>query len=159
VKKYGVALGLTLTAGTLFVLAFVALVGGSALQRTIGWSDEAETVWDIVRWPLALTLVVTSVSLLLEVAPRRRQPEPSWLAVGAGVAAVLWLVFMGVLKVYVEATEGFGATYGPLAGTIGVLLWTFATAVALFLGVAFAAQLEAVRAGVPDPRVQRDENV
>jgi hypothetical protein len=31
--------------------------------------------------------------------------------------------------------------------------------VALFLGVAFAAQLEAVRAGVPEPRIERDENV
>jgi YihY family inner membrane protein len=157
--KYATALVLTVTAGVLFVLAVVALVGGEALKRTIGWGAGAETAWDLLRWPVGLGLVVASVALLFEIAPRRRQPEPSWLAVGAAVSAVLWLVFMGVLKVYVEATEGFGATYGPLAGTIGVLLWTFATAVALFLGLAFAAQLEAVRAGVPDPRVDRDENV
>jgi uncharacterized BrkB/YihY/UPF0761 family membrane protein len=37
-----------------------------------------------------------------------------------------------------------------------VLLWTFLTSVALFLGVAFAAQLEAVRAGVGETR--RDES-
>jgi hypothetical protein len=30
-------------------------------------------------------------------------------------------------------------------------VWAFLTALALFLGVAFAAQLEAVRAGVPQP--------
>jgi len=158
VHKYGVALVLTLTAGLLFVLALVALVGGEALQGTVGWSSGAETAWDVVRWPLGLAFVVTSVALLLEVAPKRRQPEPSWLAVGTAVSAVLWLGFMALLKVYVELTEGFGATYGPLAGTIGVLLWTFLTSVALFLGVAFAAQLEAVRAGVPDPRVAREEN-
>ena len=81
------------------------------------------------------------------------------MAVGVVACALLWLVFMGVLKVYIEATEGFGVTYGPLAGTIGVLLWTFLTSVALFLGVAFAAQLEAARAGVPEPRVEREENV
>jgi hypothetical protein len=39
-----------------------------------------------------------------------------------------------------------------------VLLWAFATAVALFLGLAFAAQLEAVRAGVESPRLEREEN-
>ena len=55
---------------------------------------------------------------------------------------------------YVEATGSFGATYGPIAGTIGVLLWTFLSAVALFLGLALAAQLEAVRAGVPEPRIE-----
>ena len=49
--------------------------------------------------------------------------------------------------------------YGPIAGTIGVLLWTFLSSVALFPGLAFAAQLEAVRAGAPEPHVERDENV
>ena len=53
-----------------------------------------------------------------------------------------------------ELTDSFGATYGPVAGTIGVLLWAFLTSVALFLGLAFAAQLEAVRAGSPEPRVE-----
>ena len=67
------------------------------------------------------------------------------------MSVVLWLVFMGLLAVYMDATEPSGATYGPIAGTIGVLLWTFPSAVALFLGLAFAAQLEAVRAGAPEP--------
>ena len=66
---------------------------------------------------------------------------------------------MAAFAVYVEATGSFGATYGPIAGTIGLLLWAFLSAVALFAGVALAAQLEAVRAGVPSPRVDREENV
>ena len=152
VRKYGTAFVLTITAGALFVLALFALVGGQALKGTVGWGSTMETVWDVLRWPVGIVLVVGSIALLLEIAPRRRQPEPSWLAVGAAVSAVLWLVFRALLKGYVEATEGFGATYGPLAGTIGVLLWTFLTSVALFLGVAFAAQLEAARAGVVDTR-------
>jgi uncharacterized BrkB/YihY/UPF0761 family membrane protein len=92
------------------------------------------------------------VALLFEYSPRRRQPEASWLAFGAGVSAILWLLFMAGLALYMDATDSFGATYGPIAGTIGVLLWTFCTSIALFLGLAFAAQLEAVRAGVPEPR-------
>jgi YihY family inner membrane protein len=150
--KYGIAFVLAITAGGLFVLALVALVGGEALKGTVGWGSGAETAWDVLRWPVGIVLVVGAVALLLEVSPRRRQPEASWLAVGAAVSAVLWLLFMAALKVYIEATEGFGATYGPLAGTIGILLWTFGTSVSLFLGLAFAAQLEAVRAGVTDTR-------
>ena len=56
---------------------------------------------------------------------------------------------MAGLALYMDATDSFGAMHGPIAGTIGVLLWTFCTSIALFLGLAFAAQLEAVRAGVP----------
>jgi uncharacterized BrkB/YihY/UPF0761 family membrane protein len=103
-------------------------------------------------------MAVTAVALLLEHAPRRRQPEASWLAFGALISAALWFCFMALFALYVEATNSFGSTYGPLAGTIGVLLWTFLSAVALFLGVAFAAQLEAVRAGVSAPKVERDHN-
>ena len=53
----------------------------------------------------------------------------------------------------IGATDNFGATYGPLAGTIAVLLWMLLTSLALLLGLAFAAQLEAVRAGVTATRV------
>ena len=158
VRKYLTAGLLFASAGVLATLALIVLVGGSAIRDNVGWGDTANAVWSVVRWPLGLALSVGAIALLFEYAPRRRQPEASWLAVGAATSTVLWLVFMGVLVLYVEATGSFGATYGPLAGTIGVLLWTFLSAVALFVGLAFAAQLEAVRAGCPDPRVERDEN-
>ena len=158
VRKYGVALAGCLTAGLLAILSFVVLAGGSAIRDAAGWSDGFDSLWSVVRWPLGVVAVVASVSILFELSPRRRQPEASWLAFGAGVSVLLWLAFMGLFVLYIEATDSFGATYGPLAGTIGVLLWTFLTSIALFLGLAFAAQLEAVRAGVEKPRVDRDEN-
>ena len=157
-RKYGTALALALTAGTLGLLSIVVLVGGAAIRDAVGWSDGFDAFWSVARWPFGVLLVGTSVSLLFEWSPRRRQPEPSWLAFGAALAVLLWLLFMAVLTIYVDATENFGATYGPLAGTIGILLWTFLTSLALFFGLAFAAQLEAVRAGVDRPRVDRDEN-
>lgn len=157
--KYGVGLLLALSAGVLALLSVIALAGGAAIRDAAGWDEGFDTAWAIVRWPLGLVFAIASVALLFEHSPRRRQPEATWLAFGAGASAVLWLAFMGVLAVYIDATESFGATYGPLAGTIGVLLWTFLTSVALFFGLAFAAQLEAVRAGADRPRIERDENV
>jgi YihY family inner membrane protein len=154
-RKYARGLILACSAGLLVALAVVVLVAGSAIRDAAGWDGG---IWSVVRWPLGVAFAVTAVSLLFELAPRRRQPEPSWLAFGAAVAALLWLGFIGLLAAYLEVTDSMGATYGPLAGTIGVLLWAFGTAVALFAGLAFAAQLEAVRAGVPAPRVEREEN-
>ena len=153
-RKYATAAVLMLTAGVATVLAVVLLVAGSTLADAAGWG----IAFKVLRWPVALGLVVTALALLFEVAPRRRQPEATWLALGSSVSAVLWLIFLGVLALFVGVSPNFGATYGPLAGTIAVLLWTFASAVALLLGLAFAAQLEAVRAGVTATRVARDEN-
>ena len=159
VRKYLTALVLTLTAGLLAVLSVIVLVAGSELRDAAGWSDGFDTAWAIARWPLGLGLAVGAVALLFEYAPRRRQPEASWLAFGAVAATGLWLAFMAIFALYVEAAGSFGSTYGPIAGTIGLLLWAFLSAVALFAGLAIAAQLEAVRAGVESPRVDRDENV
>jgi YihY family inner membrane protein len=158
-RKYLTAALLMASAGTLAVLAAIFLVGGVAIRESVGWGDTLDDVWSVVRWPLGAVFIVASIALLFEYAPRRRQPEASWLAVGAAISALLWLLFMVILIAYVEATGNFGATYGPIAGTIGVLLWAFASAVALFLGLAFAAQLEAVRAGVTAPQDEREEHV
>ena len=158
-RKYGVAALLALTAGLFSVLSLVVLVGGEGVRDALGGGDAFDTAWRIARWPLGLALAIAAVALLFAFAPRRRQPEPSWLAFGAAVSAVLWIAFMGLLAVYVGATESFGATNGPGAGTIGILLWAFLTSLALFFGLAFAAQLEAVRAGVSRPRTGREENV
>ena len=153
-RKYGTAALLFLTAGGALVLAAVLLVAGETLADAAGLG----AAFKIARWPLVLVLLVIALALLFEVTPRRPQPEASWLAVGSGLSALLWLAFTGGLALLIGATENFGATYGPLAGTIAVLLWTLLTALALLLGLAFAAQLEAVRAGVPATRVEREAN-
>jgi len=157
-RKYLTALLLALTAGVSALLSLVVLMGGAAIRDALDLGETFDAVWHIARWPLGVALAVASVALLFAYAPRRRQPEPSWLAFGAGVSVLLFLLFMVVLAVYMDATDSFGATYGPIAGTIGVLLWTFLTSIALFLGLAFAAQLEAVRAGVAEPRLRVQED-
>jgi uncharacterized BrkB/YihY/UPF0761 family membrane protein len=67
------------------------------------------------------------------------------------VSLALWLLLTGLLALYVTKGGSFGNTYGPLTGIFALLLWANLSSVALFLGVAFAAQLEAVRAGSPEP--------
>jgi uncharacterized BrkB/YihY/UPF0761 family membrane protein len=65
------------------------------------------------------------------------------------VAAVLWLAFTGLLAVYFVVDKQLGQTYGPLLGIIGLLLWAYLTSIALYLGLAFAAQLESMRTPPP----------
>ena len=158
-RKYLNAAVLAATAGTLSALAGAILVGGAAIRDSVGFGDVLDDVWVLARWPLGVALAIASIALLFQYAPRRRQPEFTWLAFGAATSALLWLTFMGLFAVYMEGTTGFGATYGPIAGTIGLLLWAFLSAVALFLGIAVAAQLEAVRAGASGPREHRDDDL
>ena len=158
VRKYLTGALLAATAGTLAALSGAVLVAGSAIRDSVGGAV-LDDVWLVIRWPLGVALAIASIALLFEHAPRRRQPEFTWLAFGAATSAALWLFFMGGFVLFQELAGGFGATYGPIAGTIGLLLWTFFSAVALFLGLSVAAQLEAVRAGAANPREESVEDV
>jgi YihY family inner membrane protein len=153
--KYVRATVLAFCAGLPALLGFLVLVAGGAIgdsvERHYHWGDAAETVWDVLRWPLALGLTVFAVAVLFRHAPRRRQPGLTWLFFGAGIAFGLWVVASVLLALYVGLSDGFNQTYGALTGIMALLLWANLTGVALFYGLAFAAQLEGLRVGAPDP--------
>jgi YihY family inner membrane protein len=154
-RKYVRAAVLTLTAGAAMAAGLLLIVAGEpfgdAVEQVYHWGDAAESVFDVVRWPLGLAALVVAVTMLFRHAPRRQQPGLSWLAVGATVTVLLWLAASGLLGLYVVSAGNFGETYGPLTAVMALLLWANVTGIALLAGVALAAQLEAVRAGGSDP--------
>ena len=154
--KYLRAAILAVVAGLPALFGFLLLVGRATRPATrsprhCGWGGGMRTAWDWVRWPLSLALIVFAVGLLFEQSPRRKQPALSWLLFGAVVATVLWWLASLLLAGYVRVSDGFGATYGPLTAIMALLLWANLTGIAFFLGLAFAAQLEAQRVGVDQP--------
>ena len=159
--KYLRALLLTVVAGLPALVSFLLLVAGGAIgasmQRWYHWDAAAMTAWNLGRWPVSLGLTVVTVSLLFRYAPHRRQPGLSWLMVGAGLATVLWWLVSLLLAAYASESREFGATYGPLTGVMALLLWANLTGLALFVGVAFTAQLEARRVGVSAPALDDED--
>jgi YihY family inner membrane protein len=137
-------------AGLPALVSFLLLVAGGAIGASMKhwyqWSTATTTTWNLLRWPVSLGLIVVTMSLLFRYAPRRQQPGLSWLMVGAGLATALWWLISLLLAAFVTQSSDFGATYGPLTGVMALLLWANLTGIALFLGIAFTAQLEARRA-------------
>ncbi|MBR7836618.1 YihY/virulence factor BrkB family protein [Actinospica durhamensis] len=159
-RKYSMAAALAALAGVPMACGLVVVVAGGAVGDALAavyhWPHPAHLAWICARWPLGIALAVISASIIFRNSPRRRQPAVGWLAFGAGLALLLWVVFTALLAWYVKGSTTFGATYGPLTAIMALLVWANLTAIALFLGLAAAAQLEAVRAGVlppikPDP--------
>lgn len=158
--KYGRALLLATAAGLPMVLGFVVLVAGEpvgdAIATTLGSSADADHSWAALEIPVGLALAWIASAVIFRWSPRRRQPGYTWLAFGSAVHLVLWVVATWLLALYVGKSSSFGAVYGPLTAFVALMLWANVTGVALFLGIAFAAQLEAARAGItsavhPDP--------
>lgn len=156
--KYGRAVVLTAVLAAPVATGFLLLVAGGplgdAMQAVYGWSDTTDRVWDLLRWPAGLAVTTFAIAVLLDHVPRRRQPALSWLALGSGAAVLMTMAASGLLALYVRYSASFGDVYGPLAGIMALLVWTYLTSIALFFGTALAAQLEALRAGVTEPAVE-----
>ncbi|HEV3187234.1 MAG TPA: YihY/virulence factor BrkB family protein [Acidimicrobiales bacterium] len=151
VLKYGLAMIFALSVGTVSAAAFICLAFGRDLFHSTN-NAALSTTWAIVRWPLGVGLLAVAVTVLFRWSPRRKQPRLSWLAFGSGISVLLWGVATALLGLFFSTSSSFGSTYGPLAGVVALLLWCLLSSIALFYGAAVAAQLEAVRSGVPEPQ-------
>jgi len=153
--KYGRAAVLSAILAVPVGVGFMLLVGGGpfadAMAEEYGWTGTTVTVWHVVRWPAGTLLLTFAIAVLFDHVPRRRQPSLSWLALGSGIAVALTITASGLLALYVRESGAFDDVYGSIAGVMALLLWSYLTSIALFVGAAVAAQLEAVRAGVTRP--------
>ncbi|MET9466089.1 YihY/virulence factor BrkB family protein [Streptomyces sp. NPDC006544] len=160
--KYTRGLVMSALAGVPLGLSFTLTVLGTHLTRALaevyGLSPATVRAWDLLRWPVGILLAVLAASAIFRRSPRRRQPGYTWLAFGAVVYLLLWNLATWGLSLYIGESSSFTSVYGPLSAIVSLLLWSYLTSTALFLGLAFAAQLEAVRAGVREP-VTKDPGV
>ena len=154
-EKYPRALALALSAGVVIAAVVRAArlrPGTGRRRRRSFWLDGRSAGRS------GIALAAAGLAVLFRWAPRRRQPGWPWLAFGAGVSVAGWTLVTGVLALVFNFSKTFGETYGSLAGLVALQLWTFFSALAILYGVAVAAQLEAVRAGVPEAQdLSKDE--
>jgi uncharacterized BrkB/YihY/UPF0761 family membrane protein len=141
IRRYVVALGLSLSAGVLIALGLLVLGGGRAIAAGAGWSGAAATVWTLARWPLGFVLATAGLLLLFVAAPRDRIASTGAIAIGALVAVTLWVVFTIGLAIYFAVGEG-SQTYGSLLAVIALVTWSGASAIALHVGLATAVELD-----------------
>ncbi|MER7779858.1 YihY/virulence factor BrkB family protein [Streptomyces sp. NPDC096191] len=154
-EKYARSLLLAVGAGGPLVLGFLVTVAGGAVGGAVtevfDWPGEWLSWWNWSKVPVGVALACMASAVVLRWAPRRDQPGYTWLVFGSAVQLVLWITATWLLALYVGHSGSFGSLYGPLTALMALFLWANLAGVALFLGVAFAAQLEAARAGITGP--------
>ena len=130
-ERYLVSIGLAAGAG---VLLIAAILVSFLLPRVV------DAPLSLLRYPLAVALMVATVWMLLRVAPADRQPVrlTSW---GTGLVALAWLVTSIVFGLYVTQVADYGSIFGNLATFFVLFEYIYFAACAFLTG----AVLEAIR--------------
>jgi membrane protein len=152
-------LGVTLLMLVLIALSAAAVVVTGPLTdrvgHAVGLGNNAQTIFDIAKWPVILVVVSFMVSLLYYAAPNVRQQGFRWITPGSVLAVVLWLVASVAFAIYVKNFGHYDKTYGSLGGVIVFLIWLWISNIAVLLGQELNAEVERGRelsAGLPAER-------
>ena len=130
----------------LLVIAALALVlSGSVAKQVgsvIGLGDQTVMVWDLVKWPFIIVIVMFVIGWMFWATPNIKRPfKQGMLNPGAVLAFVIWALGSALFAWYVSNMGNYGKTYGPMATPIILLLWLWITNLAMLFGAEFDAEV------------------
>jgi membrane protein len=136
-KTRPLALGLTLLAGSLLVVAVGLMVEGTYLgtwfTSEFNLSPAVLTAWRTLRWGIAAAFAVLALELVYHFGPNVKQRFRDSLT-GAVVAVSAWIGVSYLLGIYFRHFESLDNTYGPLGAAIGLYVWFYLSGFAVLLG-------------------------
>lgn len=153
--------------GVVLVLVSLALnetlVSGllGPVAEPLGLNDALEflltvflPVWDWLKWPVILLLMIGLIAVLYHFAPNVRKPKFRWLTLGTVFALFGIAIVSAGLYVYFSFFGGY-SSYGAVGGIIAVLFALWFYNIVLLLGIKIDAETERARelqSGLPAER-------
>lgn len=87
--------------------------------------------------------MITTLMALYRFGPSRTHAQWRWVAPGAIISTVLWIVSASGFSYYVAHLANYTSTYGPLGAVVAIMMWFFVSAWVVLLGAELNAELEA----------------
>ena len=137
--------GLMLLLVTIAPLLGAAILGvlGKPLRRWIAHEVGKHTIlqgwWNLFFPAAAMVLAMLALTVIYRVA-RPREDSMRNVLPGAMVATLLWWLVDVLFGIYVRRVP-YSVVYGGLAAVIGLIIWMQLSAVIVFLGAAWNAEL------------------
>ena len=122
--------------------AFGLVVALPLLLSRVGLGALFEFLFQILRWPGLLALVMVGLAVIYRFGPSRREPRWQWISVGCIVAAIAWLASSAFLSLYMSSFANYDATYGSLGAAIGMMMWIWISAIVILFGAELNSEIE-----------------
>lgn len=110
-----------------------------------GLAPVVATVWNWLRWPVLLVLVLLFAAVLYTLTPNVRHQRVVWASVGSAFAIGVWALATAGYALYVTIIGAYGAIYGAIGVLLVALLWGYLTNIALVAGAELDAEFVRLR--------------
>ena len=140
-----VALGLTVGLAIFILVSMTLVIAGPQIAEKIaemaGMGPVFVWTWSLLRWPIIFALVATAIAMVYYFAPDVEQ-NFVWITPGSVLATVLWLIVSAALSYYVSNFGSYTETYGVIGGVMVLMLWFYASGIAILVGAELNAEIE-----------------
>jgi membrane protein len=127
------ALGFALTIALASALMLVGTPLMSTLLARLGFAEGLASVWQWLRWPAAVLLLMVVVALAYHLLPNDKEPF-QFVTPGAILAVAVWVVASAGLHYYVLNFANYSVMYGALGAVLMLLLYFYVSAAVLLFG-------------------------
>jgi membrane protein len=127
------AIGYALIIALASALMLVGTPVMSSLLARWGLAEGLASVWQWVRWPAAVLLLMVAAALTYHLLPNHEEPF-EFLTPGAILAVIVWVVASVGLHYYVLNFANYSVMYGALGAVLMLLLYLYVSAAVLLLG-------------------------
>ena len=138
------AIVLVAVSGLVLAGMFIFIVFGGPLGKAIaekaGFGSTFELLWNLLRWPLALVVLLFFFALVYYAAPNVEIRRWQYITPGAVFGVIAWIAASVGFFFYVSEFATYAATYGAFATVVILLIWLWLTNAVLLFG----AELNAV---------------
>lgn len=144
-KRIPLSLLYTITLVILLVAATALMLIGPQwlnwLADYLGLGEAVTAAWALLRWPLAVLLMVAGVALIYWAAPDVQQ-RFRFITTGSLVSVLVWIGTSQVFAYYAKTFGRFNAMYGSIAAVIILMLYFYISAIVLLFGVELNVAIE-----------------
>lgn len=137
-----IAFAFTIGAMVLLALLIVSTGVVPVVMSLLNLESVADHLIALGRWPVAFVVVVFSISLIYRFGPSRAPAKWRWINWGSILATTVWIISSAAFSFYLQNFADYNATYGSLGAVIGLMLWTWISAVILIVGAEINAEME-----------------
>ena len=144
--------------GIIYSILSIALIAAlPPLLDAIQIGAWSKALIHLGRWVLAIALFTAALSMVYRWAPYRKPAPLRWLAPGAVVSTVLWIVASFGFSIYAQNFANYNATFGALGSVVVLMMWMWISSFIVCFGAVLNAELEPGRRGrlaskTPEPR-------
>jgi membrane protein len=157
-KRYAISFVLSIEVGGCFILAALCVLLAPFVSVA-----HAGAVWNVfaflVRWTLAVGLLLLAVGLLVRHAPGTSQTLP-WVSLGATIVIASWVIMSFVFYLYLTEFASYESVFGSLAAVIVAMAYLYISTTAFLFGAQVDAIIRAQSTGAlsgiePDSRTNQ----